>query len=435
MKKSFLFPLLLLLATSLFAQRTTLATAGKNTPIFVEVDPHQDVTPPEVSCLNGLSVNVMPTGMIQLLATDFLLSVSDNVTPTDQIKIAVRKAGTGFGFPVDAQGNPRLSVVFDCDHLGTQAVELWAKDLKGNTAHCLAYTIVQDNFGICFGNPPGDWLIEICAKTEGPDGIEDVEFVVSGSNPNGPFYAFEVSEPTNGCGQFDVPLGSNVTATPIKDDSPLNGVTVYDLVLISKHILGIEMLNSPYKMIAADADRNGVIDSTDIVELRKLITGIYTELPNNTSWRFVDKSYVFPDPSNPFAAVFPESLTVQNIQFPVSADFIGIKVGDVNNTAVANVANHEPEDRAVIPESSSIGLPRPNPTEGDARIPIYLPSAENVRLEISDLAGKLLWVNDLRLEKGNHNLEIPASVMSGKGVYVWRVWAGEVIKAGKVVRL
>ncbi len=265
--------------------------ADKSAPIF-EPGPNQDIIPPVITCLNGLSVNLMPTGAIQLWATDFLQSVSDNETPTDQIKIAIRKAGTGFGFPLDAQGNPVSSILFDCDELGTNGIELWAKDLSGNTTHCETFTIVQDNLQSCVAIK--DWLIEICAKTEQTDGVEEIGYTVTGTNPNGPFYAIEVTGPIDGCGYYDIPLGSNVTAAPLKDDNPLNGVTSFDLVLISKHIQGIELLDSPYKMIAADADRNGVIDSTDIEEFWKLILGIYTELPNNTSWRFVDKSYDFP---------------------------------------------------------------------------------------------------------------------------------------------
>jgi hypothetical protein len=100
------------------------------------------------------------------------------------------------------------------------------------------------------------------------------------------------------------------TIEPEKDDNPLNGVTTYDLVLISKHILGLEPLNSPYKMIAADANKSGSITTFDIVEIRKLILGIYTELPNNTSWRFVDKSFSFPNANNPFQTAFPEVISV-----------------------------------------------------------------------------------------------------------------------------
>jgi hypothetical protein len=134
-----------------------------------------------------------------------------------------------------------------------------------------------------------------------------------------------------------LPLGSNYTLTPTKDDNPSNGVTTYDLVLLEKHILATELLDSPYKMIAADANRSGSITTFDVIELRKLILGIYTDLPNNTSWRFVDRDYVFPEPTNPFASQFPENRTVQSIGDDHMADnFIGVKIGDVNNSVVPN---------------------------------------------------------------------------------------------------
>jgi hypothetical protein len=136
-----------------------------------------------------------------------------------------------------------------------------------------------------------------------------------------------------------IPLASNATVTPAKDDNPLNGVSTYDLVLISKHILGIESLSSPYKMIAADANKSGSITTFDIVEIRKLILGIYTELPNNTSWRFVDKSFNFPNVNNPFAAQFPENKSIVNLSTNLlNEDFVSVKVGDVNGNAIANSA-------------------------------------------------------------------------------------------------
>jgi hypothetical protein len=114
---------------------------------------------------------------------------------------------------------------------------------------------------------------------------------------------------------------------------------------MSKHILGLEPLNSPYKMIAADANKSGSITTFDIVELRKLILGIYTELPNNTSWRFVDKAFVFPNANNPFQSTFPETISIADAMVSqIDEDFVGVKVGDVNNTAVANV-NMAAEER------------------------------------------------------------------------------------------
>ncbi len=126
-------------------------------------------------------------------------------------------------------------------------------------------------------------------------------------------------------------MSDNQMLTPTKDDNPPNGVSTYDLVLIAKHILGLEPLTTPYKMIAADANRSGSITSFDIVEFRKLILGIYDELPNNTSWRFVDKTYSFPNPANPFP-IFSDSISwVLNVQVDRWMK-IGVEIGDVNAT-------------------------------------------------------------------------------------------------------
>ncbi|MCW5923957.1 MAG: hypothetical protein KIS77_16565 [Saprospiraceae bacterium] len=126
-----------------------------------------------------------------------------------------------------------------------------------------------------------------------------------------------------------------VVITPTKNGDPLNGVTTFDLVLISRHILGLEVLDSPYKMIAADANMSNSITTFDVVEIRKLILGIYSEFPNNTAWRFVDAAYDFPNPANPFQNTpFPESRTGFDAQGGDKASFVAVKVGDVNHTAM-----------------------------------------------------------------------------------------------------
>ena len=96
-----------------------------------------------------------------------------------------------------------------------------------------------------------------------------------------------------------MPGSDHISIKAIRDDNPMNGVSTLDLVLIQKHILGTEALKSPYKMIAADVDNNNDITVLDLLELRKLILGIYDKLPNNSSWKFIPHSYKFPDPNSP----------------------------------------------------------------------------------------------------------------------------------------
>lgn len=141
------------------------------------------------------------------------------------------------------------------------------------------------------------------------------------------------------CERFDV--------KPKKDNDPLNGVSTFDLVLINKHNLGLEPFTSPYQYIAADANNSKNVTTFDIVELRKLILGIYSKLPSNDSWRFVDAAYSFPFPMNPFQPPFPEVISC--IAPPTTGlDFVAVKVGDVNGNATTS---SRPGERPVLPVS------------------------------------------------------------------------------------
>ncbi|KAA3631574.1 MAG: T9SS C-terminal target domain-containing protein, partial [Bacteroidetes bacterium] len=170
-------------------------------------------------------------------------------------------------------------------------------------------------------------------QTEEAEGVEGAEVLLSGVSSD--------EEVTIASGNyiFDVVQnGFDYTVTPHLDENPLNGVTTFDLVLITKHILGIQILDSPYKMIAADVNSSGTITTADMIQLRKLILGIYTDFPNNTSWRFVDADYVFPDATNPWYEEFPESRNINNLsEDMMSEDFIAAKIGDVNGSATPNV--------------------------------------------------------------------------------------------------
>jgi len=222
------------------------------------------------------------------------------------------------------------------------------------------------NLSICGPNVGGHLLTEI------NDGVEDVSVKITASTTMcascpgmgglgacPPDSVFSTKAGAYGfcdlCASCDIFL-----VTPTKDDNPLNGVTTLDLVAISKHILALEPLTSPYKIIAADANHNGSVTTFDIVEIRKLILGIYSELPSNTSWRFIDASFTFGHPNNPFLdAPFPEIIDCVDPSDPKSVEFIAIKVGDVNNTAIAH---SRPAARPIIPISWSNASAKPGET-------------------------------------------------------------------------
>ncbi len=133
-----------------------------------------------------------------------------------------------------------------------------------------------------------------------------------------------------------LPTPFQYNITPTKNINPINGVTTFDLVTMQNHILGNQQLDSPYKMIAADVNKTGTITVADILELKKLLLLEATVFSNNESWRFIPMDYEFSNPNNPFSEDFPESASINLSTNNEVADFIAIKVGDVNNTATPN---------------------------------------------------------------------------------------------------
>ena len=137
----------------------------------------------------------------------------------------------------------------------------------------------------------------------------------------------------NGIFNFPTLEIGNYQVQPEKNVNPLNGVTTFDLVLISKHILGIDQFDSAYKVIAADANNSGSITTFDLVTLRRLILQIDTEFQGTqSSWRFVDASQTFADEMNPF----PFNEIVDLTSSASIANFVGVKIGDVNGSASPN---------------------------------------------------------------------------------------------------
>ena len=141
--------------------------------------------------------------------------------------------------------------------------------------------------------------------------------------------------------------GEAYEVIPTKDDDPMNGVTTLDLILIQRHILGLTELDSPYDLIAADIDASGSLSGIDIIQLRKMILGIYNEFPDNTSWRMVDRGFAFWDPTNAQEEAFPETYDIDALVSTMKADFIGVKTGDVNGSVIPSLdSNLESETRA-----------------------------------------------------------------------------------------
>ena len=157
----------------------------------------------------------------------------------------------------------------------------------------------------------------------------------------------------------------------------LEGVSTADLVAISKHILGTGTTPlDGYSIIAADANKSNSVTTFDIVELRKLILGIYSKLPNHEQpWRYIPE-FIPQDVASGFDTN-PFNVTVNSVQvyadylnqgwlfyYPPSAaasqtGFDGIKIGDVNGSWPADDKSFCDQNslEPIIPENVTLSVP------------------------------------------------------------------------------
>ncbi len=285
-----------------------------------------DTIAPLANCKAPVVVELTTNGNVQVWAVDMNDGSSDNC------------GGSGLNFTFSPNQEDQSRVFECCVHEGFIPLELWVTDANGNQSSCSTGVTVQDSAGNC------DCEMSLAGEilTELNTAINLVTVEVTNSN------GFSIANQTNAGGVYNisVPLDDNYTLTPVKDTLPLNGVTTFDGVLLTRHILGMQLLNSPYKIIAADVNNSGTVTTFDAVVMRRLILQIITEFPDNSSWRFVDAAYVFNNPANPLLEDFPEFIQVNSTDpNHLNLDFVGLKVGDLNNSASPGFTGDRPEER------------------------------------------------------------------------------------------
>ncbi|MCB9290107.1 MAG: T9SS type A sorting domain-containing protein [Lewinellaceae bacterium] len=308
-----------------------------------------DCKAPSPTCISGLVSTLMGVppdtdvdndgdidlAALTIFASDFIASpVSDCSGP---VIYSINRPG-------EEPSPDKQSLILTCDDMGILIVEIHAWDhannpyavqpddleVRGpNHDHCETFILVRDNGQNCLVN---EGLIAGQIQREDNQPVAEVEVALGGDvtastlTADDGLYAFNALE-----------LGYDYTITPYRDGDDHNGLSTFDIVLISQHILGTRPLDSPYKIIAADVNRSGSVSTIDMIQLRQLILGIILEFPTNDSWRFVPRSHNFDNPRNPWTAPIPESISINNLNGQrLTEDFVGIKVGDVDLSAQAN---------------------------------------------------------------------------------------------------
>ncbi len=296
-----------------------------------------DVKAPSLTCRNitaELSRGANGSWVIAQLP-DLFMGTADNCTPRAflESKLTMERASASTNRYPSVLAN---SITFDCNDAGLSVpIRIWTYDAANNANYCEVVVRVQDNLNACApiptatinGNIRNDNAIDIAnvavAATSNGATIGTTTSTTLGN------YSF-----TNG-----ISTGNNYALKADKTDNVLNGVTTLDIALMAKHILDIQYLPNPYRIIAGDVNRDGELSGLDMLQTRRVILRITPQFTGGKTWRFIDKRYAFQNPANPLAEDFPESVLLSNMPTVAQANFIGIKIGDVSGSAITGGAN------------------------------------------------------------------------------------------------
>ena len=281
----------------------------------------QDCTPPALTCTDIPEYNLQFDGTRTFEPSDFVEFMEDNCS------------AISLSFSPEEVDMIRT---YTCDSIGTKTLTIWATDNSGNQTSCTVNFEIGDDVSACIEY----YSINGNIRTEFDIKVEQSDVRLSG--PLEMEYASDV------VGDFlfvEVPEDSNYVLRPRKDTEANNGVSTLDMVFINQHILGIKNLDSPYKIIAADANRSGSVSTLDQVFIRRVILGIDTAFFNNTSWRFIPEDFEFSNDTDPFLDDFPEEYQIDALSSDTSINFTAVKVGDVNGSASGDLFLGELEER------------------------------------------------------------------------------------------
>jgi len=374
----------------------------------------EDCKPPTPVCIEGLSTVVMPAGgEVTVWAVDYNASSYDDCTP---------KADLVYSFSPDSY---KPSATYNCDSLVANggpifSVRVWVADAgndkncngtiewsERNKDFCTTSIMVLDNTNTCDGDMGG---IIGTVETEGGDAVREVMVSLKGPAMQSQY----LTDETGAYHFYSLPPLVDYAVTAFKDNDHRNGVTTIDLIYIQRHLLGIMPLGSPYKLIAADANNSGSVSAIDIYEIRKLILGRTDRFESNQSWRFVPKSYEFPDPYKPWP--FQEQLDLKALdRMALESDFVGVKTGDVNQSVKAHLQSVEGRgSRPLV----SLSVEDVRFGEGDEiEVPVYLEEGALAGMQFTVATGALVLerIDGGALNIGSDNY----SVFDGFATFSW----------------
>lgn len=333
-----------------------------------------------------------------------------------------------------------------CDSLGIRKLKIFVEDESGNKDFCSVTINLQDNTGMCpkKSSPPivtttppsGRDSITIAGLLVSPDysPIDSVSIHIVDTNGN-------KSKMANGKYLFsNLRKNNDYMLRPFKRDDYLKGVTTEDYELLINYIQGKDTLPGPLALLAADIDGNDTINMEDAFLLGYyLLTHAKTIADTIPSWRFLPMDY---DVMNLAASryklnAWPDYIRLRNLDTSyLTADFIGVKVGDINlslfkEDSIANLAHLEIRESESQPTIQVKAYP--NPFIDQTTFLLHSSSEQTIEFKIFDLMGRALVVKHVSLLAGPNQLAVSATDLNdNSGIYLFQFSSRSQNLTGKI---
>jgi len=312
-----------------------------------------DTTAPTPICVSGVSTAFYNNnGIVDIWAKDFDFGSFDNCTAFNDLEWSIINEGEEPIGLNDDGFSSQQSVTFHCDKDDDfQELSVFVWDQFGNHDYCtVAILINSENACNQEGGvqeETGAAVVAGSIHTVRSQVIPNVDVVIR-SNVSVEFPK-QLNTEFSGVYLFaNNPLDFNYKVEASKEDLHINGISTLDIVMISRHIIGLASFTSSYDVIASDVNGDRGITASDIVSLRRLILGETETLPTASPWLFIEAEQQFIDGNNPWP--FTTDIAITSLSSDMmQQNFMGIKIGDV--TGDVNLSQDESETRSkdIIP--------------------------------------------------------------------------------------
>lgn len=445
--------------------------------------------PPTPYCLTGIIVALMPVD-----------SNRDGTVDAGMIEVWAKDLDHGsyhkcgyknlrFSFSSDVR---EMNRIFTCDQLGKNEVEMWVTDSAGNQSFCKTIIEIQNNnarIPDCkrkdsLTTRPPTLSINGQVLLENKSGQKEVKlslldmtsFKISITKDTIPFIRYDTIRASSGTiyyiqkrdtifkekrdtvfgvmaeekmnredGNFafiDVKKDKDYMVVPKSTKEDLEGIDVYDAIVLLRHVLGSQKITSPYKILAADVNNDGQITHADFDLLYSIINGTKSLNQIPRKWRFVPTAYNFQSPTNPLAENIPEYIIYKSLKSSMEhSDFIAIKIGELDDSKTTLTAkelstreNDFIETNKTLSRSAlSINNLFPNPlSQGPFQMDIFVPKPSKLSLTLFNVEGKSLQQFTQTFESGNQQWILEPERELPNGVIFYNLTDGKVHLYGKI---